>query len=187
MWSTWDATGIEHVILRIGQDEVAADGFGVGIAEGRQPFRFHYEVRCDANWGVRSVHVFSPVFGDIGEPPVHLLADGKGNWTTSSRDSLPDLEGCVDVDISATPFTNTIPIRRLGLAQGDSAELSVAYVDASEMRVWREEQRYTCLEKGSSKSLYKYESLDGGFTAKLPVDEDGLVLDYPSLFKRTLF
>jgi hypothetical protein len=27
-------------------------------------------------------------------------------------------------------------------------------------------------------------SLDGGFTADLPVDSDGLVLDYPELFKR---
>jgi hypothetical protein len=28
--------------------------------------------------------------------------------------------------------------------------------------------------------------LDGGFTADLPVDADGLVLDYPGLFKRVL-
>jgi uncharacterized protein len=27
-------------------------------------------------------------------------------------------------------------------------------------------------------------SLDGGFTADLPVDLDGLILDYPGLFRR---
>jgi uncharacterized protein len=32
--------------------------------------------------------------------------------------------------------------------------------------------------------LYKFESLDGGFTADLPVDAEGLMLDYPSLFRR---
>jgi hypothetical protein len=33
--------------------------------------------------------------------------------------------------------------------------------------------------------LYLFENLDGsGFTAELPVDKDGLVLDYPELFRR---
>ena len=33
--------------------------------------------------------------------------------------------------------------------------------------------------------LYLFENLDGsGFSAELPVDEDGLVLDYPDLFRR---
>jgi hypothetical protein len=117
-------------------------------------------------------------------PVVDLLADGEGYWTTHSGESVPGLEGCVDVDISATPFTNTLPIRRLGLAPGESADLSVAYVDIDEMRAWREEQRYTRLKKNSEDALYKYESLDSGFTADLPVDTDGLVLDYPGLFRR---
>jgi uncharacterized protein len=33
--------------------------------------------------------------------------------------------------------------------------------------------------------LYLFENLDGsGFRAELPVDEDGIVLDYPDLFRR---
>ena len=40
----------------------------------------------------------------------------------------------IDVDISATPFTNTLPIRRLGLQPGEFAELDVAFVDAPAMR-----------------------------------------------------
>ena len=44
----------------------------------------------------------------------------------------------------------------------------------------------TVLEKGDGGGLYRFESLDGGFTADLPVDPDGLVLDYPGLFKRAL-
>jgi hypothetical protein len=117
-------------------------------------------------------------------PVVDLLADGEGNWTTRSGESVPGLEGCVDVDISATPFTNTLPIQRLRLAPGESADLSVAYVDIEEMRAWRDEQRYTRVKKNSEDALYKYESLDSGFTADLPVDTDSLVLDYPGLFRR---
>ena len=33
--------------------------------------------------------------------------------------------------------------------------------------------------------FYLFENLDGsGFRADLPVDEDGIVLDYPDLFRR---
>ena len=42
-------------------------------------------------------------------------------------------------------------------------------------------QRYTCLTPAR---LYRYQAADRTFTADLPVDEDGLVLDYPTLFKR---
>jgi hypothetical protein len=90
------------------------------------------------------------------------------------------------VDVSETPFTNTLPIRRLGLASGEYADISVAYFDGTELQPWPEPQRYTCLEKGEGGGLYRFVSLDGGFTADLAVDADGLVVDYPGLFRRAL-
>ena len=45
---------------------------------------------------------------------------------------------------------------------------------------------HTCLEKSDGGGLYRFLSLDGGFTADLLVDADGLVLDYPGLFRRVL-
>ena len=67
---------------------------------------------------------------------------------------------------------------------GESAEISVAYFDEADLQPWPEPQRYTCLEKGTGGGLYRFLSLYGGFTADLPVDAEGLVLDYPGLFKR---
>ncbi len=46
---------------------------------------------------------------------------------------------------------------------------------------------WTCLEATSSGGRYRYESLEHGvsrFTAELSADQDGLVLDYPGLFRR---
>jgi hypothetical protein len=94
------------------------------------------------------------------------------------------LQGCEYVDISETPFTNSLPIRRLGLAPGGSAEITVAYFDGAELQRWPEPQRYTRLETGDGGGTYRFMSLDGGFSADLPVDLDGLVLDYPGLFRR---
>jgi hypothetical protein len=83
-----------------------------------------------------------------------------------------------------TPYTNTLPIKRLGLVPGESADIFVAYFDGAELQPWPE--RYACLEKDGGGGLYRFESLDGGFTAELPVDSDGLVLGYPRLFERVI-
>src|SRR5918992_2728318 len=175
MWSAWDAPGLEHLHLAMHKDGVVADGIVIGVAEGR-PFRIAYEVRCDVSWRVRSVRV-----GILGSevPGVDLLSDGQGNWTRPDGRAVPHLEGCIDVDISVTPFTNTLPIRRLGLAPTESAELSVAYVEGTELQAWPEPQRYTCLEKDDGGGLYRFLSLDRGFTPDLPVDGRRLVADYP--------
>ena len=179
MWSAWEEPGLGHLRLAVRESGVVADGLVLGVAEGR-PYRIAYEVRCDAYWRVRATLVSVP-----GEPPkVELFSDGEGNWTRPDGRTLPYLGGCEYVDISETPFTNTLPIRKLGLAPGESAEVSVAYIDGTELQPWPEPQRYSCLEKGSGGGLYRFLSLDGGFTADLPVDADGLVLDYPGLFGR---
>ena len=179
MWTAWDVPGLGHLRLRTRADGILANGLVLGAAEGR-PFRVAYEVRCDADWRVLAARVGAP-----GErPEVDLLSDGGGTWKTSDGADLPSLDGCIDVDISVTPFTNTLPIRRLGLAPGASAAFSVAYVDGTKLQAWPEPQRYTCLEKTDQGGLYRFLSLDGGFTADLPVDAEGLVLDYPGLFRR---
>jgi hypothetical protein len=181
MWWAWDGPGLGHLRLAMRDSGVVADGMVLGETEGC-PFRLAYEVRCDAYWRVRAARV-----GIAGESPkTELLSDGEGNWATYDGRAVTYLKGCEYLDISATPFTNTLPIRRLDLAPGEHAEITVAYFDGTELQPWPEPQRYTCLEKDDEGGLYRFLSLDGGFIADLPVDSDGLVLDYPGLFKRAL-
>jgi len=91
---------------------------------------------------------------------------------------------CFEVDISATPFTKLLAIQRMGLKPGESSGLSVAYIAVPEMELKAAGQRYTYLERHSQCGVYMYEALFRGFTAKLPVDADGIVIDYPQTFRR---
>jgi uncharacterized protein len=182
VWETVDGVGTEHLSIEF-DDPVRADGVVVGIADGEgteELCRVRYRVQCDASWAVQRVEI-DPLGGAAG---IELEHDGEGNWTKSGE-SAPALAGCRDVDIAVTPFTNTIPIRRLDWDSGESATIRVVYTDVPAMTVESVEQRYTCLKPlGSDGGLFRYESLDGGFTAELPVDSDGVVLDYPGLFRR---
>lgn len=180
IWSKQGATGLEHFYLRRSNGEITADGIVIGVEEN-VAFRIRYQISCDPGWHVRKVVVTSL---DEIEQTISFASDGFGNWTNEFGNPVSELTGCFDVDITATPFTNTLPIRRLSLSPGESAEIKVVYFTIPEMQVSIEPQRYTCLETNSAGGKYKFESLDGGFTAVITVDADGFVEDYPTLFKR---
>ena len=93
---------------------------------------------------------------------------------------MPEYTGAIDVDLAMTPFTNTLPIRRLGLAVGAAADIIVVYVTFPDLAVSADPQRYTRL----AERTYRFESLDGGFVRDIEVDEHGLVVTYPGLFRR---
>jgi hypothetical protein len=183
MWSPWAAPGLEHLLVKESHDQVVASGWIIGVS-GSEPFRAQYEIHSDQHWRVCMVQ--TSVMSRCPQT-LSLLTDGKGTWTTDAGAELPFLQGCLDVDISATPFTNTLPIRRLALHPGESAALNVVYIAIPDLRVSAADQRYTCLEVTADGGRYLYESLERGvaeFSAELSVDRDGLVEDYPGLFKR---
>jgi len=108
-------------------------------------------------------------------------ADGEGHWRDGAGRARPDLDGCIDIDVWPTPFTNTFPIRRRPMAVGERREFVMAWVSAPELTVRPVRQGYTRL----ADRRYLYENLDGsGFRAELPVDEDDIVLDYQGVFRR---
>jgi hypothetical protein len=96
---------------------------------------------------------------------------------------MPQLGGAVDIDISITPFTNTLPIRRLNLRTGQSEEILTVYIRVPGLSITTDRQRYTCLETGRR---YRYDSLDSDFTREIEINVNGLVVIYPGLFRRVL-
>ena len=176
MWTPWTGPGLEHLRLSVDDDGVRADGLIIGVADA-EPFRLRYSVRCDGAWRVREVRA---VRLDLAVEPVALRADGLGNWTTPEGEPVHGLAGCIDIDLARSPFTNTLPIRRLGLPIGATAGLTMAYIQVPELTVLSDPQRYTRL----AADRYLYESGDSDFRAELPLDAAGLVLDYPGIARR---
>jgi len=95
---------------------------------------------------------------------------------------IEELAGCIDVDIAATPFTNTLPIQRLRMKPGDRWDLRMVHVMVPELTFRAADQRYTCLTASPDGATFRYES--GSFQADLKVDPDGLVVEYPGLWRR---
>ncbi len=177
-WQDWSGKGIEHLVLEEDADEIVAEAAILGSIDDEN-FAARYRILCDGSWRVTELEV-----SQIGDDHwIELSSDGAGNWLDASANPLPELKGALDIDISVTPFTNTIPIRRLRLARGQSAEILVIYVQMPGLSLATDRQRYTCLEPGRR---YRFESLDSDFKRDIEVDDHGLVVTYPDLFRRVL-
>ncbi len=111
MWTPTVGVGLEH--LRLSQDFAGyvASGVIIGMDDGR-PFSAWYGIRCDTNWRVRHVNIH--MLQD-GQKRIELQADGEAHWQSPSGEPLAVLDGCIDVDISATPFAalHSIPVNPL--------------------------------------------------------------------------
>jgi hypothetical protein len=175
-WRDWSGEGLEHLVLDERPDGVHADSVVVGEEAG-EVFAAWYRIACDAGWRVRHCRI-----GRVGQDSaIELASDGAGAWLDGGGRPRHELAGAFDIDITVTPFTNTLPIRRLSLREGEASTIAVVYVEVPELSVTTRRQRYTCLEPGR---LYRFESLDSDFTRELEVDADGLVVTYPDLFRR---
>lgn len=116
-----------------------------------------------------------------GSASLRLQTDGAGHWMDANGSHLAHLDGCQDIDIWPTPFTNSLPLWRSALRVGERREYQMAWVSAPELTVVAQLQAYTRI----SERAYLFENLDGsGFRAGIGVDADGLVLDYPGFFER---
>ncbi|TKC92424.1 transcriptional regulator [Trinickia terrae] len=174
-WISEEGDGIEHLAFDVRDECVVAESALIGEREGHA-YGLCYRIDCDAQGCAR--HAFVRVMGGQN---LELHSDGAGHWRDGNGLALAHLDGCIDVDIAATPFTNTLPIRRLKLAQGERAQLDMAYISTPDLQVTRMRQAYICIEPDRE---YRYENVDSDFAANLKVDEDGLVIDYPTLFTR---
>lgn len=172
-WTAVGSPGTEELVLRTEAGLVIADSVVTGTL-GDRTARVAYHLQLDPDWQVLRASV------QEGDAQVDLSRNSDGTWRDRDGVLLPDLAGCIDVDISVTPFTNTLPIRRLQLAPGESAEIRVVYIRVPELVLRPDRQRYTNL--GGRR--YRYEALDRGFATELSVDDSGFVLEYPNLFLR---
>lgn len=177
-WQDANGTGIELCQLDRDAAGLRLSGAVAGIRDSVEGG--FYVVTADARSRTREVLVWT-----TGGARLHLHTDGIGHWhDLRDGSALPALAGTIDIDLGMTPATNTLPILRLGLGIGQSAQIQAAYVPLpgafAQLQPRRMVQRYTRL----ADDLYLYESLGSAFSARLRIDDDGLVRNYPGLYRR---
>lgn len=142
----------------------------------QRPCRLDYQVICDAAWRTLS----GKVEGWLGNTVVaiQIKTDLTGLWWLNDLEQS-DVMGCIDVDLNFSPSTNLIPIRRLDLAVGETAEVKAAWLRFPSFKLEPLPQQYHRLDE----TAYRYESAGGQFVADLKVNRSGFVIDYPGIWE----
>ncbi|WP_278264573.1 putative glycolipid-binding domain-containing protein [Nocardia sp. AG03] len=179
-WRQHDArTGFEVACFRDGERGVVAEGV-VTAVEDDSPWAIEYRLRVDEGWHTRSAQITARYPG--ARRALTLQSDGLGRWQIDGV-TAPELDGCLDVDLAASAFTNALPVHRLALPVGEGADTPAVYV-ATDLTVSRLDQHYRRLADGTAQR-YDYASRRFDFRATLDFDESGLIANYPGLATRT--
>ena len=171
-----DANGIEHLHVNSCENNIIASSMVVGGEPGKF-FGIHYTIICAPDWSVRAFTI-----ENTNGQSLQMNCDGEGNWFGSNGSALRQFAGAIDVDFSGTPFTNTLPIRRMtNPLAGKSQRYKMLYISFQTLEATIDRQQYTCIIPYRK---YRYESLARSYNVELEVDAHGIVVDYPLLFRR---
>lgn len=174
LWRRLDAPGHDACRLERNDSAWQLDGAAAfRLADGRI-VQLHYRVRCDRAWHAQ----WATVRGWLGGEAIDLsIVRHARGWRLNDAE-VGDLAHCVDLDLGFTPATNLLAIRRLNLADGESAEAPAAWVDIEEGGLNLLEQRY----ERRGEAAYGYKAVRFAYDETLAVTADGFVRDYPRLW-----
>lgn len=169
-WHHEDGESAEAVTIRWDNEAWTVSG---RLAEAR----VEYVLRLSPSWRVRQFLLFR----DLPEPDLWLATDGHGRWGEINGAHRTELDGIDDIDVGGAVFPVTVPIRRLPLAVGDSAEVPVITVDHDTLAVVPAQRRYTRL----GEHRWRRWRSETDHTDEFDVDDHGVIVDHPDGLTRT--
>ena len=169
LWERTDGVGLERTVFEATGGGHRISGTTLLISDGT-PHEIRFSVVTDVSW--RTLTVGAHVQSSGSDRRLALSADGEGSWSVSDS-PLIELYGAIDIDLSWTPSTQTLAIRRLGLDVGQTAETTVAWIDFPGHDIARVTQTYTRLAED------RYRLEHGGSSGDVVVDDGGIVVDHP--------
>jgi hypothetical protein len=176
-WAWTDRPGLETLRLVRDATGTTAEGSVLVVLDGA-PVSTRYTVEHDAAWRFRQARIETNRAGSTRT--VDIRRGPRGEWTV---DGAPrqDLDGCEDLDLMVTPYTNTPTLASQPLAVGNSRRLRVAWVQVPGLDIRAVDQEYTHLGwigPDARVARYRYHNLDSGFVGELTLGSDGLVVEH---------
>lgn len=175
LWRRLDTPGHDACTLAKLDAGWVLDGMSVFRHDG-VPARIGYRVVCDGAWRTEQ----GRVRGSVGARALDftVLRAGDGTWALNG-DAIRGLEDCVDLDLGFTPATNLTQLRRIALAEGQAAEVPVAWLDVDAGTLALLPQRY----ERRGEHGYWYEAPSAHYAGLLETDPAGFVRRYPGLWE----
>jgi uncharacterized protein len=188
IWRGLDDWRAEYCDVSLYSDRLLARGTQIGV----EPVPYRLQYALDTAIGFDTVRLTVDAAGEGWSRRLDLIRDPRSGWHVSA-DSIgtadladaggdpADFAEARDCDLGFCPLTNTMPILREGIRDGNGpVDLIMAWVSVPDLRVIRSEQRYEPIDE----RRVRYVGRHRDFVGELELDEDGLVVFYEGLAER---
>lgn len=172
-WKRFDERGEERCGFACHEGSCGTEGVGA-VAINGSGFVFQYRIETDEGWRVRRAGIVTRLGAD--EFTAMIERNDEGAWTIGGV-RTPRYDRCEDIDLGFSPSTNTLTLKRLALVVGETRTTRAILVTEPELMLSMVKQSYHRIDE------QRYEYRVGDFSVVITVDEDGLVVDYPGMFK----
>lgn len=171
---------MESVRVQLNGNRIRAAGRIIGAqCPEHEAFSASYDLVTDENGVTSRLSLRTSMAA--GERQMSISRDDEGTWMVEHRGGSHQrsaFDGALDVDVVLSPFFNTLPIRRFGMAHdSEDVEVTVVYVTLLDMRV----EPATLTYSSGADGIHVLSPVS---SSSLSVDHEGFVLDYPGLAER---
>ncbi len=139
-------------------------------------YTLKYHLKIDEHWNVQGLDLEY----EVNRVNKRIKGNKVKNDLEINGSIIIDFQGIDYIDISLTPFTNTLPINSLNLEVGESTDIKVLYFDILNDGIKPVHQNYS----KTNMLTFQYKNVPKDFEADLEVDHLGLVVNYPGLFTK---
>jgi len=164
----------EHCEIEKQAGRLAVKSIVAGTYQGRI-YDVSYVLKINPDWCVQEFEIKTEIDGAT----TVILGKKEGEEWIINDTQRPEFQGLQYIDISVTPFTNSLPINNLHMKIGEQRDIDVLYIDILGNELKAVKQRYS----RTSKDHYLYENCDSDFSSTIEVDSKGIVKSYPGLFE----
>ena len=133
----------------------------------------------DSRYVLQINHDHAPISlaATCGDKTCSLRRSARG-WRNEDDELLPGSERASDLDLGGTAETNSFTLRRLMTRRRSHGQFDVLMISLPDMTPHVVRQSYAREGDGA---VWRYANQTSGFSARLTVDKNGLVTDYPDL------
>ncbi|ATL71401.1 putative glycolipid-binding domain-containing protein [Nocardia terpenica] len=178
-WRAHNASRMESVRVILTGNRIRASGRIIaGECEDHPAFSASYDLVTDESGQTKRLSLRSTVAS--GERHASIARDEENYWLIDAGGThvRSTFGGAQDVDVVLSPFFNTLPIRRYGLAHSaGEMQVPVVYVRLPDLLVQEASLTY-------SSGPHGIHVLSPVSSATVTPDPDGFLLDYPGLAER---
>ena len=180
VWNNKELYGSEYLKIERTNKQFLVQSALIFVDERKtNAHNVNYSVELDEQWLTKKVSINVDNVNTL-----ELHTDGEGNWFDSDGELLDHIMGAIDIDISATPFSNSLPINRIRWNINQKEHFHMLYISVPSLEIQKVPQTYQYLCKEGELRYFKYRCYD--YETIICVDTDGLVVDYPDTFSRIL-